>query len=176
VEVPRPTPFCTSRVTPGAAQFRVRPRCSFASEGWCPGWPCRLAGLTDAGRAKMFAFQSCLSLIGLQVLAMTPKNPAVVVAALVTTMVGAAPMIFLAPGALIARFASKRFNGTMVGLNDAPGFLTSMLVLKFYPMMLARGGWAMPMRLMQLFAVAGGIANWTVWQLEASNPTRHPIV
>ena len=107
---------------------------------------------------------------------MTPKSPAVVVAALVTTMVGAAPMIFLSPGALIARFASKQFNGTMVGLNDAPGFFTSMLVLKFYPLMLARGGWAMPMRLMQLFVVAGGIANWTVWQLEASNPTRHPIV
>ena len=132
--------------------------------------------MKDSGRAKMFAIQNCLSLAGLQVLAMTPTNSGVVVAALVTTMVGAAPMIFLAPGALIARFASSKYNGTLVGLNDAPGFLMSMLVLKYYPAMLSRGGWAMPMKLMQAFVLIGGLCNWTVWRMEAENPTVSPIV
>jgi hypothetical protein len=63
----------------------------------------------------------------------------------------------------------------MIGLADVPGYLTSMVFLKLYPTMLERGGWALPMRVMQVAVVLGGLMNAWVWKLEASNPTTEHV-
>jgi hypothetical protein len=55
------------------------------------------------------------------------------------------------------------------------GYITSMVFLRLYPQMLQRGGWALPMRVMQGAVVVGGILNWKIWQLEATDPTTSPI-
>lgn len=86
-----------------------------------------------------------------------------------------APTIFLAPSGLLRRFASSQYNGSMIGLADVPGYLTSMVFLKLYPTMLKRGGWALPIRVMQVAVVLGGLMNAWVWKLEADNPTTEPI-
>ena len=73
------------------------------------------------------------------------------------------------------RCASSQFNGSMIGLADVPGYITSMVFLRLYPQMLQRGGWALPMRVMQGAVVVGGFLNWRVWQLEAADPTTSPV-
>lgn len=90
-------------------------------------------------------------------------------------MIRRAPTIFLAPSALLRRYASSQFNGSMIGLADVPGYITSMIFLRLYPQMLERGGWALPMRVMQIAVIVGGALNYQVWALETSAPTMTPI-
>jgi hypothetical protein len=82
-----------------------------------------------------------------------------------------APTVFLAPGALMQRLASSRFNGCIIGLADVPGYLTSMVFFKVYPTIVAKFGWAGVMRAMQGFMLLGGCFNYAVWTLEANSPT-----
>ena len=63
----------------------------------------------------------------------------------------------------------------MIGLADVPGYLTSMVFLKLYPKLLERGGWALPMRVMQAAVIIGGLLNAWVWKLESNNPTTEPV-
>jgi sugar phosphate permease len=135
------------------------------------------ANLTDAGRATMFAAQGVLSLVALQVLSMPHLASSIVVncAALAATMLGMAPTTFLAPSTLITRYSSSRVQGTMSGLVEVPGYVTSMLFLRIYPQILERGGWQLLMRVMQLAVVGGALCNAAVWRMEAMNPTTAPI-
>jgi sugar phosphate permease len=133
--------------------------------------------LTDAGRATMFAVQGMLGFIALQILSM-PKpssNGVITCAALAATMLGMAPTIFLAPSTLLTRYSSSRVQGTMAGLVEVPGYVTSMLFLRIYPQILERGGWPLLMRAMQLAVVGGAVCNVVVWRMEASTPTSSPI-
>ena len=74
--------------------------------------------LSDAGRSKMFGAQAVLSFIALQGLS-TPSLAAsgpLSAVCLAAMMLGIAPTIFLAPGALLTRFSTSRVQGTMTGL------------------------------------------------------------
>ena len=133
--------------------------------------------LTDAGRATMFSLQGVLGFAALQVLSMPQlaSNAAVTGAALAATMLGMAPTIFLAPSTLLTRYSSSRVQGTMSGLVEVPGYVTSMIFLRVYPQILERGGWQLLMRAMQLAVVGGSLFNALVWRMEASDPTTQPI-
>ena len=133
--------------------------------------------LSDAGRATMFAAQGVLGFVALQVLSTPQLASSVVIncAALAAMMLGMAPTIFLAPSTLLTRYSSSRVQGTMSGLVEVPGYVTSMLFLRIYPQILERGGWQLLMRVMQLGVVGGVVCNAAVWRMEAENPTTAPI-
>ena len=52
-----------------------------------------------------------------------------------------------------------------------PGYVTSMVFLRLYPWILARGGWQLLMRVMQVAVVGGAACNALVWRMEAAHPT-----
>jgi sugar phosphate permease len=131
--------------------------------------------LGDAGRAKLFGAQSALSLLALQVLSMSPSSPAVIISCLAAVMLGIAPTIFLAPSALITRYTTSRVQGTMGGLVEVPGYVSSMIFLRFYPQLLTRGGWQLVMRVMQVCVLGGALCNTAVWSMEARRPTTQPL-
>jgi predicted MFS family arabinose efflux permease len=61
--------------------------------------------LSDQGRLRMFIGQHALAVACLQLLCMAPSSGVLTMACMTGTMMGVAPTIFLAPSALVTRYA-----------------------------------------------------------------------
>lgn len=126
--------------------------------------------VTGLSRAVMFGLENLLAVGALGMLARAPTKPSAPV--LVAIMVGVAPTFYIPSANFVTRFAGPDYKGTLMSYMDIPGQLANILFMSIYPALLARGGWGLVFRALQLTILSGAAAMAAFLALDAKSPTR----
>ena len=87
-------------------------------------------------------------------------------------MVGVAPTFYLPSADFVTRYAGPEYKGTLMSYMDIPGQLANILFMSIYPTLLARGGWGLVFRALQLTILSGAAAMAAFLTLDAKKPTK----
>jgi MFS family permease len=126
--------------------------------------------VTGLRRAAMFGVENLVAVGALGMLARAPTKPNAAV--LVAIMVGVAPTFYIPSANFVTRFAGDDYKGTLMSYMDIPGQLANILFMSIYPTLLARGGWGLVFRALQITILSGAAALAVFLTLDAKSPTR----
>ena len=126
--------------------------------------------VTGLKRTLMFGAEHLLAVGALGLLAKSPGTPSAAV--LVAIMVGVAPTFYLPSADFVTRYAGPEYKGTLMSYMDIPGQLANILFMSIYPTLLARGGWGLVFRALQLTILSGAAAMAAFLTLDAKKPTK----
>ena len=126
--------------------------------------------VTGFRRAALFGLENLVAVGALGMLARAPTKPSAAV--LVAIMVGVAPTFYIPSADFVTRFAGPDYKGTLMSYMDIPGQVANILFMSLYPALLARGGWGLVFRALQLTILSGAAAMASFLVLDARTPTR----